>query len=111
MKFLLDQNLSYRLVADLQSLYPGTSQVRLLGMEHADDRRIWEYAKHHGCTIVTKDSDFHELALLRGIPPKVIWLKCGNMPKDRVRRLLLDNVAVIERFHQDAQSGCLEIYP
>ncbi len=45
MKLLLDQNLSYKLVADLQAWYPGTSQVRLLGMERADDKIIWDHAR------------------------------------------------------------------
>ena len=28
--------------------------------------------------IVTLDADFADLSLLRGQPPKVIWLRCGN---------------------------------
>jgi len=63
MKPLLDQNLSYKLVADLQAWYTGTSQVRLLGMERADDKIIWDHARQQGFTIVTQDSDFHERAL------------------------------------------------
>jgi Uncharacterized protein conserved in bacteria len=109
-KFLLDQNLSYKLVADLQTLYPGTSQVRLLGMQRADDGTIWEHAKRHGFIIVTQDSDFHELSVLYGHPPKVIWLKCGNAPKDTIRRILIGNVDAIRRFHEDSQHSCLEIY-
>ena len=33
MKFLYDQNLSYRLVADLQDLYPDSLHVRDIGMK------------------------------------------------------------------------------
>lgn len=46
----------------------------------ASDADIWEYAKDHGLTIVTKDSDFSGRVLLQGAPPKVIHLKIGNMP-------------------------------
>ena len=28
--------------------------------------------------IVTKDEDFHHLSVLRGAPPKVVWLRTGN---------------------------------
>ena len=110
MKLLLDQNLSYKLVADLQAWYSGTSQVRLLGMERADDKIIWDHARQQGFTIVTQDSDFHELSVLYGSPPKVVWLKCGNSSKDTVRRILIGNFQAINQFHQDPQVGCLELY-
>ena len=58
-------------------------------MDQADDLAIWNYAKEQGFVIVTKDSDFHELSLVFGNPPKVIWLKCGNKPKWYVLGLLL----------------------
>jgi predicted nuclease of predicted toxin-antitoxin system len=45
MKLLLDQNISHRLVAPLQSSYPDTDQVALLGLDEASDREIWELAK------------------------------------------------------------------
>lgn len=88
MKLLLDQNLSFHLVEPLQDAYPDTTQVRLVGLEHADDRAVWEYARKHDFVIVTKDSDFHELSLLVGPPPKVIWLKVGNVPTSAVLELL-----------------------
>ena len=33
--------------------------MRLLGMERADDRAIWVYAKEYDFVIVTQDSDFN----------------------------------------------------
>ncbi len=58
----------------------------------------------------TKDSDFHELSLLYGTPPKVIWLKCGNQPKSHILNLLLENQAAIETFINDDGTVCLELY-
>ncbi len=48
MKLLLDQNLSYRLLARLEGMFPGSTQVHRLGMEHADDELIWRLAKQEG---------------------------------------------------------------
>jgi predicted nuclease of predicted toxin-antitoxin system len=81
LKLLLDENLSFRMVAELEVGFPESAQVTRLGLETANDRTIWGYAKKHGFTLVTQDSDFHELATLYGSPPKVIWLKCGNKPR------------------------------
>lgn len=64
MKLLLDENLSRRLVPFLQSAFPGSTQVALAGLERADDRAIWQYAREHDFVIVTKDADFYDLSLL-----------------------------------------------
>ena len=91
MKLLLDQNLSRRMLPELIADYPDSSQVALLDMDKSVDIEIWEYAKENHFIIVTKDSDFQELSILRGEPPKVIWLKCGNKPKHYITNLLLQN--------------------
>ena len=63
MKLLLDENLSRRLVSFLQQDYPGSTQVALIGLERADDKDIWEFAKKNGFVIVTRDADS---ALIQG---------------------------------------------
>ena len=110
MKLLLDQNLSFRLLEKLEPVYPGSTQVKLVDLERADDLAIWNYAKDNGFTIVTKDSDFHEFSLIYGTPPKTIWLKCGNKPKWYVLGLLLNNQDDIKAFHTSTEVSCLEIY-
>ena len=77
-KLLFDENLSSRLCRQLNSLFPGSSRVSLLGLERATDRAIWDYAKANGYVIVTLDADFVEMAALFGPPPKIIRLRCGN---------------------------------
>jgi len=108
-KLLLDQNLSRRLLPDLVLSFPGSTQAQHAGLERVGDADIWAYAKQHGFTIVTKDADFAELALLRGYPPKVIWLNCGNVSNATVRRKLLDNAETIQRFIASVENGVLEI--
>ncbi|MGD9584314.1 MAG: DUF5615 family PIN-like protein [Lysobacterales bacterium] len=110
MKLLLDQNLSRRMLVDLATAFPGSSQVQLLGLESADDKVLWRYAKDHGFAIVTLDSDFHELATLFGAPPKVVWLKCGNRPRWYVTELLLKHRQRIDVFSGDLHAAVLEIY-
>jgi len=58
MKLLLDENLSRCTVPFLQDVFPGRTQIALLGMENTDDRTIWRYAKDNDFMIVTKDADF-----------------------------------------------------
>jgi len=44
MKLLLDENMSRRIVPFLQTDFPGSTQITLLGMESANDLKIWQYA-------------------------------------------------------------------
>jgi predicted nuclease of predicted toxin-antitoxin system len=86
---LLDANLSWRLLATLEPLFPGSVQVGRLGVARTDDATIWQYARDHGLAIVTYDADFIDLARLRGAPPKIIWLRTGNMATAALRQLFL----------------------
>lgn len=100
MRFLFDQNLSYRLVTDLKDLYPNSSHIRDIGMEESDDSDIWDYAAQNGYVIVSKDSDFHQKSFLHGHPPKVIWLRLGNCSTNTIVSLLSTHHNAILRFEQ-----------
>jgi predicted nuclease of predicted toxin-antitoxin system len=65
-------------------------------MSQCDDAAIWEYARSNGYVIVSKDSDFHQLAFLKGAPPNVVWVQRGNCPTDLIADLLINNRAAIQ---------------
>jgi predicted nuclease of predicted toxin-antitoxin system len=109
MKLLFDENLSFKLCRQLNDLFPGSSQVRLLGLEQADDRTIWSYAKATGYVLVKLDADFVDMAGMLGPPPKVIRLRCGNQTTEMIEELLRDHAYAISDFERD-HSACLEIY-
>lgn len=112
MKLLFDQNISFWVVKGLQNIFPLVKQVRELNLENSTDREIWEYAKREGYTIVTFDSDFYDLTLILGIPPKVIWLRFGNTSTDNLLKILNENQSIITEFIENPeyrQIGCLEI--
>jgi predicted nuclease of predicted toxin-antitoxin system len=108
-KLLFDENLSFKLCRQLNDLFPDSSRVRLLGLERADDRGIWNYARTNEFALVTLDADFVEMAGLLGPPPKVIRLRCGNQATTAVETLLRDHAGLIADFGRD-NSACLEIY-
>ena len=88
MKLLFDQNLSHRLPTLLAQAFPGSAQVRLLGLDRADDIEIWRYASEQDFCVVTLDADFADLSGLLGSPPKVVWLRCGNKPTAFIESLI-----------------------
>lgn len=109
MKLLLDQNLSRRLLPELEPLFPGSTQVAFCGLDKSPDLALWEYAHAHGYCLVTKDADFLELAALRGTPPKILRLNLGNVSNARIREVLLVQSSAIHAFLQDAAEGILEL--
>ena len=78
MKILFDQNISFRLVNLLKTTFEQVDHVKSLGLTDATDLEIWNFAFKNNYTIVTFDSDFIDLATLKGSPPKIIWLRFGN---------------------------------
>lgn len=66
MKLLFDQNFSHRLCRLLADLFPDSTQVRQLGLDHSSDDVIWRRAEQEGFVIVTLDADFADIATLRG---------------------------------------------
>lgn len=107
MKLLFDENLSFRLISLLSDLFPGSMHVHDLGLGNARDEDVWEYAQQHGCTIVSKD--FHERSLVKGFPPRVVWITRGNCSTGQIAALLRTNAVRLAELHADPEAGYLII--
>ena len=111
MKLLLfDQNISPRLVTLLADLYPESVHVSTIGLGNALDIEIWEYARDNNYMIVTKDADFSELGVVRGFPPKVIWIRRGNCSTREIESILRENYTAISALGDDTESGILALF-
>lgn len=107
MKLLLDQNLSRRLIPILLRTFGGTKHVVLVGLDGADDDRIWRYARQHGFAIVSKDYDFLHRSIVRGHPPKVIQLRVGNGSTEDIGALLVGKKVEIRKFLKSKEESLL----
>lgn len=109
MKLLFDHNLSPRLVQSLADIYPESLHVSSVGLDKEADLFVWSYAQANGFDIVSKDSDFNDLAFLHGFPPKIIWLQLGNCSTKDVENSLRSNADRIREFLADSTVGILEL--
>ncbi|WP_447968574.1 DUF5615 family PIN-like protein [Nitrospira sp. M1] len=109
MKLPFDENLSPLLVPILSSLFPESTHVRYVGLASADDDSIWTYAGNHDFMIVSKDSDFHQRSFVKGSPPKVIWLRCGNRGTEEIANILRRYHAELEQCAIDPAPAFIEI--
>ena len=110
MKLLFDQNLSHRLVGLLEDLFPNSIHVRQIGLHEADDLTIWNQAKGHDLVIVTQDSDYADWNKIRGAPPKIIWLRCGNASVDQIHSKLRNAVDRIRTLDYDQRVEVVEVW-
>lgn len=106
---LIDNNLSPRLVKFLAEVFPGLMHVEDVMLGEAEDQVIWQYAAQNKLDILTKDADFNDIQRLRSYPPKIVWIRSGNISTSMVVQLLLDQASDIHRFLADPDLGVLEI--
>ena len=107
MKLLFDQNLSPRLIEKLTDIFPNSTHVHLKGLDRATDDEVWKWAQEHGFTIVTKDADFNELSILRGFPPKIIWIRADNCTTAKSEVLIRTHYETIQQIQEDPHAGIL----
>lgn len=109
MKLLIDQNLSPKLAAALQGLFPGSAHVRDFGLRDAEDWEVWNHAALHGFVIATKDTDFRQRSLVQGHPPKVINVAIGNCTTARVEHLLRSYQKELADFEADPDMSMIDL--
>jgi predicted nuclease of predicted toxin-antitoxin system len=74
-RFLVDANLPLYF-----SAWHSSDYVHVLNLDDSwSDEQIWKYAKENELIILTKDADFKQIALIKGVPPKIIHFKTGNL--------------------------------
>jgi predicted nuclease of predicted toxin-antitoxin system len=108
-KLLFDQNLPTRIVISLSDIFPNSLHVKTVGMAETGDGAIWNYARENGFSIISKDSDFHQMSFLFGPPPKTIWLRCGNCSTTALENIIRRNARKIAGFLNDDGSALLVI--
>jgi len=112
MKFLLDANVSWRLLSILEEHFGECNHVdNIPELEFpAKDAKIWQYAKDNGYTIITRDNDFNDIIAIKGFPPKIIWLRTGNCSRKYTADLLIRSKQAIESLYKSPKYGLLEIF-
>lgn len=110
MKLLFDHHLSPKLVKRLANLYPESNHVYPLGLDQAEDKDIWEYARRESFLVVTKDADFSDLSLLLGFPPNVIWIRRGNCSTAAIEAILRQHFNDIEALDRDQVMSVLTLF-
>jgi predicted nuclease of predicted toxin-antitoxin system len=76
--FLVDAQLPSALAKAISDAGYTARHVSDVGLLHAADIPIWDYARAHGCTLITKDEDFVAIRLRATDGVTVVWLRVRN---------------------------------
>ncbi|MDX8410234.1 MAG: DUF5615 family PIN-like protein [Mariprofundales bacterium] len=109
-RLLFDENLSFKRSVRVQDIFPESKHVRDFGMEQVVDTVIWEKAKRDHFVIITNDSDFNDLSIMRGFPPYIVWLRIGNSRLDEIESVIRNNQLLIRQWVLDKRYGIIEIH-
>ena len=112
MRLLFDQNISFRITKKLQGFFSGCKHVSDCGLSDCEDSDIWQYAGKNNFVIVTFDSDFYDISLIKGHPPKIIWIRTGNLTTTEIIQLMIKYQNVIILFIKSVDYkdiACIEL--
>jgi predicted nuclease of predicted toxin-antitoxin system len=96
-RFLLDANLSPKLVTALTAAGHATRHVDDIGLVSASDLTIFDRAAADGDVLITADSDFTNLLAARGSSgPSVVLLRhVAELPWREHEALLIANLPIV----------------
>lgn len=76
--FLIDAQLPPALARAIAGVGYKARHVVDVGLLHAGDRPIWDFACDQGCALITKDEDFVAIRLRATEGVTVVWLRIRN---------------------------------
>jgi predicted nuclease of predicted toxin-antitoxin system len=94
-RFLVDAQLPPALVRALKEAGHEAEHVEEVGLRHAKDPVILEYARHVQAILITKDEDFVERYRRRTADCRVLWLRIGNASTRRLLAWLMPLMPVL----------------
>ncbi|MFN0177088.1 MAG: DUF5615 family PIN-like protein [Saprospiraceae bacterium] len=113
MKFIVDAHLPLSLKKWLNERGHDAVHTRDLPRQNlSDDVEVIELAVQEGRTVISKDSDFFDYFVLKGIPPKLLMLTTGNIVnKDLLTlfQLNFDNLETLLQQHSVVEMSNTDI--
>ena len=103
MKFLVDAQPPLSLCRTLvEHHHDAIHTSNLVGGNATTDEALRSAAVADGRVVVTKDLGVFDVLVLRGAPPKLVLVRCGNLRKRDLVALFVDHLDAIDSGLEDA---------
>lgn len=73
-------------------------------------RLLFDQNISYNFTIVTFDADFYDISLIKGCPPKIIWLRTGNLTTSEIVEKMIEYCSDMLDFIETSEQTCMEIF-
>ncbi|WP_353721588.1 DUF5615 family PIN-like protein [Dyadobacter sp. 676] len=111
MKILIDQNISQRILPLQQPYFDNLDHLKYVGLTDAADYDIFMFARAKGYqAIITLHDDFMKLINQFHEPPKIIWVRTGNISTRVLSNILANKIETIREFIQDTDFDIYEVF-
>lgn len=105
MKLIVDMNLSRKWVSHLVDAGFEAVHWSAIGAIAAPDSEIMDYARNHGCVVLTNDLDFSAvLAVTHGGKPSVVQIRADDLSCDAIGKQV---VVALKQMADDLEMGAL----
>jgi len=94
-RFLVDAQLPPALARALAGQGHQAEHLEDIGLRHAEDQAVWDYAVRNEAVLLTKDDDFVDHYRRRSGGPVVVWLRIGNSSKKALLAWFLPSLPAI----------------
>ena len=101
-KFLIDAQLPPSLAIVLKE--KGFDAIHTLSLPNKNlttDEEICQISLTESRVVITKDSDFYHSFILKNKPYKLLMIKAGNLRKEEIKKLIIDNLTTIIAFFDE----------
>lgn len=110
MKFLCDVHISIRLAKHItQRGFECIHVNNILDGFFTKDSEIAQFADQNKFVLITKDRDFKNSFLLRGIPARLIKVNLGNISNDKLIGMLDQHLPQIQILHDASKLFMVEL--
>ncbi|MEM9545849.1 MAG: DUF5615 family PIN-like protein [Bacteroidota bacterium] len=101
MKFIVDAQIPYGLKLWLIDRGHDALHTDDLPNKHfSSDKEIIEFAEKEQRIIISKDSDFYQHNVVRGVPSRLLIITLGNIINKKLFRLFELNFSKIEKYYE-----------
>lgn len=96
MKFIVDAQLPKSLSDFLKKQgFDSIHTLEFPDKNRTKDNQIIRRAVSEIRVVISKDSDFLDSFMLKGLPPKLVMVKTGNIPNKQLIQIFYDNMEII----------------
>ena len=107
MKFLIDQNISKRIIESISDISPEAMHIKDLEFSDSSDFDLWAYALKNNFILTSTDKEVFNRSIISNPSPKIIYVEGDVITTNKMEWAIRINQETIEQFLEEKSTTCL----